>query len=81
MAWIKIIKEEEAEGPLARTYEALFKRSGRVHNILKIQSQSPSALKAFLDLYRAVMHGESPLSLRQREMLAVVVSKLNGCHY
>ena len=81
MAWIRIIKEEEAEGLLARLYEALVKRSGRVYNILKIQSQSPSALKAFLDLYRAVMRGESPLSRRQREMLAVVVSKVNGCHY
>ena len=81
MAWIRIIKEEEAEGLLARLYEALVKRSGRVYNILKIQSQSPSALKAFLDLYRAVMRGESPLSRRQRKMLAVVVSKVNGCHY
>ncbi len=81
MAWIKIIKEKEAEGLLAQIYEAAVKRAGRVYNILKIQSRSPPALKGCMDLYRAVMRGESPLSRRQREMLAVVVSKINGCHY
>ena len=81
MAWIKIIKEEEAEGLLARIYETVAKRSGRVYNLLKLQSQSPLALKGFLDLYRPVMRSESPLSRRQREMLALVVSKVNGCHY
>ena len=32
-------------------------------------------------LYTAVMHGESPLTRGQREMLAVVVSRANECHY
>jgi AhpD family alkylhydroperoxidase len=27
------------------------------------------------------MHGPSPLSRAQREMLAVVVSRANDCHY
>ncbi len=50
-------------------------------NILRIHGINPPVLRAHLDLYRAVMHGESPLSRRQREMVAVVVSSLNGCHY
>jgi alkylhydroperoxidase family enzyme len=81
MAWIRTISEKEATGLLARIYDAAVRRAGRVFNILKIQSNNPPALQASLDLYMAVMHGASPLSRAQREMLAVVVSKANECHY
>lgn len=81
MAWIKIIQESDAEGLLARIYEAARGRSGKVFNILKLQSAHPPALKAMIDLYQAAMLSESPLSRAQREMLAVVVSRANNCHY
>ncbi len=81
MAYVRIIGEKEAEGTLARVYAAAKKRAGRIFNILKIQSQSPSALQACMNAYAAIMKGESALSRAQREMLAVVVSKINGCHY
>ena len=50
-------------------------------NILRIHGTNPPVLRAHLALYRTIMHGESPLSRKQREMLAVVVSAINGCHY
>lgn len=81
MVWIKITGEREAEGTLARIYAAARKRSGRVFNIYKVQSASPKALQGCMGLYRIVMRGDSPLTRAQREMLAVVVSKVNGCHY
>ena len=81
MAWIKTVSEDEADGLLARIYEAARKRAGKVFNILKIQSQNPKSLQASMQLYTAVMHGESPLTRAQREMLAVVVSSANRCHY
>lgn len=81
MPWIKIIDEHEAEGPLANIYEAARRRAGRVFNILKVHSPNHHALQAFLDLYIATVRGESPLSRAQREMLAVVVSRANDCHY
>ena len=81
MAWITIIDEPVAEGMLARIYEATRQRAGRVANILKVQSTNPPALQGCLTLYSAIMFGESPLSRAQREMLAVVVSKINNCHY
>lgn len=81
MAFIKLIEEREATGKLAEIYEAARKRAGRVYNILKIQSQNAAALQAMLDLYAATVRGESPLSRAQREMLAVVVSRANQCHY
>jgi alkylhydroperoxidase family enzyme len=44
-------------------------------------SPNPAVLKATLELYLAIMYGPSPLSRMQREMLAVVVSRTNGCRY
>lgn len=81
MAWIKIIEESDAEGLLARIYKTTRDRAGRVFNILKVQSAHPPALKAMIELYQAAMWSESPLSRAQREMLAVVVSRANQCHY
>ena len=81
MAFIKLIEEANAAGKLAEIYDGARKRAGRVFNILKIQSQNAGALQAMLDLYIATVKGESPLSRAQREMLAVVVSRANSCHY
>ena len=81
MAWIKLIDEARAEGKLARIYGAATKRAGRVFNILSVQSNNPDALQASMQLYQAASLGESPLTRAQREMLAVVVSKTNDCHY
>lgn len=81
MAYIKLISENEAQGLLARVYDAAVRRAGRVFHILRIQSQDPRVLQSSMNLYTAIMHGESPLSRAQREMLAVVVSRENGCHY
>ena len=50
-------------------------------NIIRIHGHNPRVLRAHLELYKAVMHARSPLSRIQREMVAVVVSALNECHY
>ena len=81
MAWIRLIGEAEAKGLLARVYETAVRRADRVFNILKVQSNNAESLKSGIDLYLSVMHGPSPLSRAQREMLAVVVSRANSCHY
>ncbi|MFQ5743355.1 MAG: carboxymuconolactone decarboxylase family protein [Acidobacteriota bacterium] len=81
MAYIRIVDEEEAEGRLRREYETARRRAGKVFNILKIQSLDPGTLHQTIALYTSVMHGESPLSRAERELLAVVVSQVNHCHY
>ncbi len=50
-------------------------------NILRIHGINPPVLRGHLALYRAVMHGPSPLTREQREMLAVMVSAQNKCGY
>ncbi len=81
MAWIHMIDEDEAEGRLAKLYERLVEPWGGVDNILKIHSLNPPSLTAHFELYKTVMRGRSPLSRVQREMIAVVVSAANQCHY
>jgi len=81
MSYIRTIAPEEASGDLKRHYDAAMTRSGRVWNIVRLMSPNPAVLDASMRLYLAVMHGPSPLSRRQRELLAVVVSATNGCRY
>ena len=81
MAHIRTIEPEAADGALKAEYAAATERSGKVFNILKIQSLNAPALRASMAIYVATMHGPSGLSRAEREMLATVVSQLNDCFY
>lgn len=81
MAYIRLVGDAEAAGPLKVHYDAALKRAGKVWGIVRLMSPNPEVLEASMNLYRAIMFGESPLSRAQREMLAVVTSTANGCHY
>jgi len=50
-------------------------------NILRIHGVHGRTMRLHYDLYRELMYGPGPLSRMQREMIAVVVSGANGCHY
>jgi alkylhydroperoxidase family enzyme len=81
MAWIETVAPEDARGRLAASYAAATARAGRVFQIVRAMSLWPEVLDPAMQLYVAVMHGESALSRARREMLAVVVSRANDCHY
>ena len=81
MPYIDLVSDDDATGRLAESFEAARRRAGRVYNIVRTMSPNPAALDASMQMYVALMKGPSPLSRAQREMLAVVVSKANACHY
>lgn len=81
MAWIQTISISEATGRLAKSYAAGLERAGRVFGIVRAMSLSPTILDSSLGLYGRIMHAKEGLSRAQREMIAVVVSKANDCHY
>lgn len=81
MAWIDTVDEESAKGKLAELYGKMVEPWGGVDNILKIHSLHPATLRCHFDMYKTLMRGASPLSRTQREMIAVVVSATNRCHY
>ena len=81
MPWIRTVEVDAARGRLRRLYDEALARAGKVFGIVRVMSPNPPVLEASMGLYRAVMHAPSPLSRRQREMLAVVTSRANDCHY
>lgn len=81
MPYIRVIDEDEAEGELFKVYDDIQRTRGRVANVLRIQSLRPRGLKTHLDLYMDTVFGKGPLTRRQRETIAVVVSAANGCAY
>jgi uncharacterized peroxidase-related enzyme len=80
-AWIEMIPVADAEGELAEYYKKWHRPDGGVDNILRIHSLNPQSLAGHYEYYAHIMRGESPLSRSQREMIAVVVSATNHCHY
>ena len=81
MPHIRQITPDRATGLLKRELDKAIQRAGRVWNIVQIMSLNPRVLKSSMEMYGASMFGKSPLSRAQREMLAVVVSRVNHCHY
>ena len=81
MPHLRLIDEGEATGELQGQYEAAIGRAGKVFNIVKAMSLNPRVLGASMGLYQAIMFGPSELSRAERELLAVVVSCENDCHY
>ena len=81
MAWIHTVSDDEAEGFLAKQFAAARARAGRVFGIVRLMSLQPRTMDASMGLYQAAMFGREGLARRQREMLAVVVSRANHCHY
>ena len=81
VAFLRLIPEGEATGELEFEYDAALERAGKVFNIVKAMSLRPAVLRQSIDLYREIMFGPSELSRVERELLAVVVSRANECHY
>ncbi len=81
MPHIHVHDYEEATGLARREYDKAIRRAGRIWHIVSIQCQLPEVMRDSLRLYQSIMFGPSPLSRAQREMLAVVTSRYNDCHY
>ena len=81
MAWIRVIPPDEATGKLKEEYARAEKERGAVANMHAVTSLHPGVLDAHLDLYGEVHFGESPVSRRERELIATVVSRENRCAY
>ncbi len=81
MAWIKMIPEAEASPELQEMYQQVRGRWGGLDEIMQVHSLNPPSLMAHQQFYKTIMYGHSGLSRIQREMVAVVVSALNHCHY
>lgn len=81
MSWIEEIPPAAAQGVLRTLYDDLQHKRGKVSNILQVHSLRPASMQAHLNLYMDLMFAPGGLSRKQREMIAVVVSRENRCDY
>jgi alkylhydroperoxidase family enzyme len=82
MAWIETPREDAWDGELGDLYEQVIDREhDRVDNIMQIHALNPRAMAAHQGLYVSAMAGTKNLRRVDREMIALVVSSLNECHY
>ncbi|MBI4494457.1 MAG: carboxymuconolactone decarboxylase family protein [Chloroflexi bacterium] len=81
MAWIRTIGEAEATGQLKEIYEDVKRRRGLVSAAVAAMALRPEAL-AKLEAFRSsIIFGASSLGRRREDMIALVVSGINGCRY
>jgi alkylhydroperoxidase family enzyme len=82
MAWIPMVPEEEAGGRLGELYEQTRDPTwNRVDHIMAVHSLHPEGLHAHDVLYREAMKSTPTLRKVEREIMALVVSTINACHY
>ncbi|MEJ2720798.1 MAG: peroxidase-related enzyme [bacterium] len=81
MTWIRTIDEDNATDYLKTCYKKYGDPFEGVPNNLKALSLKPESLRFHYDLYKHLTTGESRLSRMQREMIGVIVSKVDGCAY
>jgi alkylhydroperoxidase family enzyme len=82
VAWIQVSDDRNADTRLAEMYARMVDPAyGRVDNILQIHSLHPEGMRVHWELYREVMASTKTLPKVDREMVALVVSLLNDCHY
>ena len=82
MAWIDAAREDEWGDEFDELKgEVTDPGSARVDWILRIHALDAGSMNAHQVLYRQAMRSTKTLRKVEREMIAVVVSKLNDCHY
>lgn len=80
--WIETVPDDTWTDALADVRPRVADKStGRVDHIMAIHSLNPAGLAAHDGLYRSAMAGTGTLRKVERELIALVVSLENDCHY
>lgn len=96
MTWIQTVPVEKADAELRRVYEAIYafypveyreevkslvRPDGGSDSIVAAHSLIPEAMRHMMSGLGAMLQPHLPLTRRQQEMIAAVVSVQNGCFY
>ena len=97
MTWIKTVPPHQADPELQRTYQAiralypkeyggdpvasLIKSDGSTDSIVAAHSLIPEAMRHMMSGLAVLLQPNLPLTRRQHEMIAAVVSVENRCFY
>lgn len=81
ICWLELPGPDEVPDEVRELWAKPLEKLGFVPNVLRAYSIRPRHLELWNAFYDELMRGESGLSKAQREMIAVVVSTANRCHY
>ncbi|HZR93670.1 MAG TPA: peroxidase-related enzyme [Gaiellaceae bacterium] len=81
LSWLRVPAPEEVTAGAKALWEQPLERLGFVPNVLRAYALRPRHLELWWAFYDELMRGESGLTKAQREMIALVVSAANRCHY
>jgi uncharacterized peroxidase-related enzyme len=78
---LRLPRESTLPAPIRAIFDRCVEKLGFVPNVLRAYTLRPDKFELFRTYNNALMLGESGLSRLEREMIAVVVSCANHCHY
>jgi hypothetical protein len=96
MTWIRVISPDQADNKLREAYGAVYplypdeyraevpavqRPDGSADSIVAAHSLIPDALKHGMATLGVLLSPDLPLTRRQHEMIATLVSALNRCFY
>ena len=96
MTWIRTVPPEQAPPELKAVYEAVYalypadyeapvpallRPDGGADSVTAAHSLIPEAMRHAMSAFGALLQPDLPLSRRQHEMIAAVVSVDNSCFY
>jgi alkylhydroperoxidase family enzyme len=80
MARISRLSPDQVDPEIRDLFRRFLEERGNIPNMFRTAAHSPDLLKTMLAHFRAVL-APGALTTAFKEMLAVRVSVLNGCHY
>ncbi len=81
ISWLRVPSEAELPEELRELMETARSKFGFVPNVLRALALRPDHLLAWWRYYDPLMREEGRLSRKEREMIALVVSRFNDCEY
>jgi hypothetical protein len=96
MTWIRTVPPAAADPALRQAYESVYahypaeyqtevqalrRPDGTSDSIVAAHSLIPEAMRHAMSAYGVLLAPDLPLTRRQQEMIATVVSALNRCFY
>src|SRR5919198_2287622 len=81
LSWLDVPSAEDVPDEVVELWQQPLEKLGFVPNVLRVFALRPAHLLGWWAYYDELMRGDSALSKVQREMIAVVVSTTNRCHY
>ena len=81
-AWIKMIKDEDADEELKLALDIAKTPHNTVDNVLRVHSLRPSTMKGHMALYKSVLHDKkNTIPEWFQETISSYVSIINNCSY